>query len=483
MDPFNDLPPELQLEILSQLDSPEDCAALVRASPVMWRQARYSHYKLDKVFLCRDFSPRLLQIATAVVHFPKRDTAWRRHEQVDEYLELWAAGSLPDPFAKKNQDILAQVIQLYRRIRILAQDYIAKATSKPQTYPYRLPNLETEAMTGVFDMRDLRPMEKERLFNAFLRYELLCKIYQPESNEYEFRRHAHHPKGFLYFLAEWDWQVLDIYEECESAPWDIEALVCIHEYIGSLYTAMVPSYMSTYACEPPVCAGKCSSWLECAIPDPESAPSDNVQSSSAIESVHNCGHLRMYDMSFYRPSAITALAASGLTRLCKSLAGLQEGKKLNFKTLAEKRYNILPRHIAEIDADLVVYSRSENDEGPHEPNAWRVHHSELPHEVESTNAATRLRLGIYRQRAWVFFDDDRFHANSCYGRLPSHEDMKQAQTRSYKTEIKGQKVRGIQSADCYCLPDDRTETFFSEADIKKLRLCFWSIPPESRFFE
>ncbi|KAI1262103.1 hypothetical protein F5Y18DRAFT_160239 [Xylariaceae sp. FL1019] len=484
-DPFSGLPSELQLEILFQLDSTEDCEALSRASSVMWLQIRHSRHILDKVFLCQDFSPRLLHVATAIVRFPKYDETkiWRRLEQIDQYLKSWAAGSLPDPFAKENDESLAQIIQLWRRIRVLAQDYLMKATSKSQVYPYRLPDSDATEITGVFDMRELKSTEKERLFSAFLRYELLCRIYQPESKHYDYRSHAHYPRGVPFLLHEWYWGVLDSYEDCVSAPWEREALLCVHEYMCSLYIAMVPSYMSTQACQPPVCLGKCSSWLECTIPHPELASSGDGQTAPTIDLKRGCPALRLYANGLHRPDAITALAVSGLRRLYKSFAGVREGKRLNFKTLAKKRFDVYPMHVAEMNAAVVTLAVSEED-WAHGPSAWRDYHSEFSYEKARYSASKRLCLGILRQRAWVIFEDGRLYANNCFGRLPSKEDMNGLQTRSYPTEMKGLQTR-CTTVDCfYCRFPEETEdyTYFPNSDIKKLRSCFWSIPPEDRFF-
>ena len=241
MDPFQKCPSEIRLEIILQLHTRRDLVALTRTSPVMLRQRQTSKFSILGNYVERDLgNGSLVQDAMAVILFPTTTEEGQsgsnndeRTAMIDRHLQQWASNKLPDPFRPADIPTIYVLHSLCRRISLYAEDYLSKATSRYLPWAYRqLPKFahgdhhapwdfaEAEGCKpspsrlvneGVFDMDVLTDDERRKISQAFLRYEILCKVYGPvqgPSNDVDHKDEEDDGSGdsedCLSFLAEED---------------------------------------------------------------------------------------------------------------------------------------------------------------------------------------------------------------------------------------------------------------------------------------
>jgi hypothetical protein len=295
MDNLTSLPPELRLNILERLNL-EDMPAICAASPPF--RGTYDTYRhtVDLAHIKRALSGGLLQDALAVILFPTfgpddihshdehaegeritypltmANAANPRARRTDEHLRWWAAKKFPDPFLRKDTQTLQKLDNLLRWVWLLAQDYIFKATRDHLPTSYQLlPDWAHPSISQVAAQKELRryysnrgedadlkrafgfhmlpASDRRHIIRAFLRYELLCKIFRPLAGSGDPRHNKgcpcrpfekpwkHHQSGPF---RRWDWQILLRYKgkrsfECRN----LDAMACVRDYISNTYLGVL----------------------------------------------------------------------------------------------------------------------------------------------------------------------------------------------------------------------------------------------------
>lgn len=273
MDPFQKLPPELLSEILIYLDR-EDLPQATSVSPALFRTevslrayiARH-HTLCD---LCGDIN--ILQDALALLKFPtfsvqdvqplnehttesisldlqlpitEHSSFNTRTVATDSHLRTWAAGRFQDPFIARDTKTMADLDRLCRHIWLFASDYLSKAThSHPPTAYDRLPQWaasetpEQEYKPSPLAM--LTSYQRGRLLQAFIQYEILCKVFRPVSkvtdNDADTSLgYRHGPKAWKHSglgpFRHWSWSLLQTYKGGQTGRVRLDLLASVREYV------------------------------------------------------------------------------------------------------------------------------------------------------------------------------------------------------------------------------------------------------------
>lgn len=256
MDPFSLLPPELRLIILTSMHTYEEAVSATRASPALLHVFRATEGAVIKGYVKYNLPASLLQDALAIIHFPRSQASpEERVALVDAHLQNWGAKKLPDPCAHHTLDIstMLELNGLCRKLWLYIKDYLSKATSPYLFQAYRfLPNWSHDRLLGnpvqqqlgatkdlhAFDMESLSSTQRRQILQAFLRYEVICKIYGPVASEPGLADSAPNPANPAeQFFRSWNWRILAHYEKAES---DETGLVCSIVFVStfSYYTKL-----------------------------------------------------------------------------------------------------------------------------------------------------------------------------------------------------------------------------------------------------
>ncbi|KAF5644471.1 hypothetical protein F52700_2470 [Fusarium sp. NRRL 52700] len=241
MDPFNNLPMEIRLEILLFVPTKESMAALICASPTLLRLYLSVKSKILRSLVAADLDDELIQHAVAIVQFPDRSQFRKAH------LATWNERQLPNPLQGHYPDIFQKVDKLHSLVLRLMQDYITKATSDFPSREYLcLPNLNASALDGhtvfrgqrittLFRTDLLTESERKRFLKAFLLFELNCKAVESGlGSRLQLRR-----------------SVLYVAPKALVSSRDTKAVQCIHTYVCSLHGAIFAQCGDAWLPEPP----------------------------------------------------------------------------------------------------------------------------------------------------------------------------------------------------------------------------------------
>ncbi|WXC57082.1 hypothetical protein SNK03_003006 [Fusarium graminearum] len=222
-DPFTKLPPEIRLYVLTSIECTSTISRLIKASPTMLQQ--YLAFKKHIIRKVIGFDQDEMQDAMAIILFPgKRIRTKRQAAPVRVLLRNWSNRQLPDPIENKDDRLISRLNKLHKRIMLLVEDYITKATAffPPREYlclPQGRHSSEGHLMfKGVkvaprFNSTNLATFERKRFVKAFLMHELVCKMKNIIDLPVGFRRR-------------------------KVSNGDIETLNCVHAYYCSLYGAI-----------------------------------------------------------------------------------------------------------------------------------------------------------------------------------------------------------------------------------------------------
>lgn len=287
MDPFNKLPQELRFQLLISLNSPAEVAAAAQASRALLHQLRCSKASIIRRYVLRDddLDENIIQDVLAIIRFPRSDAAAAAAADVDAHLCKWGAKELSDPFQPTTRDIptMLDVHSLCRQMRLYIGDYLSKATSRylPRAYrrlpPWSHPHLShspaqmklAQDDIDQFDLASLEDVDRRGILRAFLRYELLCRIYGPVSvakdvkPDRKYDEEDDHddldsyyddddgdawgesdpPNGYRFRENDpfryWDWSILYRYEKREPEDTELQLLPCVREYVLATYGALI----------------------------------------------------------------------------------------------------------------------------------------------------------------------------------------------------------------------------------------------------
>lgn len=215
-----DIPEDLCIMIASHLDTLDDADNVCLASPCMFRAIRASESYFLRNFLPHMLPPSCFQSLLAIMTFPDAHTGNLRlagyyhcppflatRYTIIEHLDRWRRGKFPRDLKGQSPEVVLQMGRLVRVVHHYADDYLAKATCRnPTAAYYRLPQWthkshipkphdlfymynpgsdpdgsvsSEDGNGGRSVLGQLRPDERERVLDAFLRYELYCMVSRP----------------------------------------------------------------------------------------------------------------------------------------------------------------------------------------------------------------------------------------------------------------------------------------------------------------
>ncbi|KAH7017190.1 hypothetical protein EDB80DRAFT_873919 [Ilyonectria destructans] len=376
MDPFNKLPPEIHLHIFICLRtrSKRSILPLVQASPTMLQQYITSKLYIIRSSLATDLDDDMIQDAMRIILFPVWTINVPPLESSDNMSPSWPPQQLPNPF--KIHGLIEKIDKLHSRLLLFIEDYLTKATAK---YPPRecrcLPRLSSNQLVFKdqtvclrFDAVALTTQERRRILRAFLRYELICKLYRLKQKE-----------------AKCQWNIEPLLE-CGGhifQPSEREAIRCAHRYLKSLYGATNAQYGDSWL--PNIPKGTLYSFETTGLLYP-----DNLYVDADV-----CGS----GFNLFSPH----LACFGFdlaTTLIQSATSGQHNRDYLEQWFYDTRtYSTTKRY-----PDWILSSSSDiycqNGPGLYQELYPRLTYNQP------------LQLEIYRQRAWVFLDDARFSFGS-----------------------------------------------------------------------
>lgn len=297
MDPFQKLPHEVLLHIVLSSETYQEASALSQSSPVVlsiWSQ-RFDLIARTFIRTIPDLN-YLLQDYMALVLFPINEktplmTKETRVKAIESHLYEWSKEALLDPVKVRSTQLILDLLSLHSRLQLYIEDFLGKATSRPDSMSrcYRsLPNwahtdfsqslsnqyLAAAGLDCSYDIAQLPADERRRIFRSFLRHELICKIYSPQKGD-SLIPPVHPPKLKSQFICicgpggrkprhyrtchnlerewpsdwfiptdpfrHWDWNILELYEgiHTTSPTGDYSLLsastseVCMKHYFGT----------------------------------------------------------------------------------------------------------------------------------------------------------------------------------------------------------------------------------------------------------
>ncbi|UZP32207.1 hypothetical protein NXS19_000023 [Fusarium pseudograminearum] len=251
MDVFQTLPAEICLLIMENIYSHTTIWRLISASPAMLRCHQQHKTKLLRTYISKltqagDDDKGLLEDAIGIMGF---NNARGNNRAIEVHFNRWAANTLPDPFKKLKKNRIAKLDRLFSRVGLFIEDYMSKATSHALALEYlSLPKITYTNTNKRVTLDDLTPTERYRLFRAFLKFELLCKVFDPHvkmaicgettslsdeddeltssSDDKDKSRRSEH----YWNIAQGSWQ--------ETDPWLYESIHCVWDYIQTCYGAI-----------------------------------------------------------------------------------------------------------------------------------------------------------------------------------------------------------------------------------------------------
>ncbi|SCO42177.1 unnamed protein product [Fusarium fujikuroi] len=375
MDPFDRLPAEVRIKILGSIPSHATTARLIRASPAMLAQYTTTESTYLREYLLQlvgtDANDHgLLQDALAIIYLSETDDL----DQISDILHEWKAKTLPLPFRRGDNDTTTKLRLLFERMGEFIDDYLSKATAQNTAEAYLRPPRRTYIDTvdpQLITLHDLNPQERLRLFQAFIKFEVLCKF----SNERVYHALTKlRPKLKL-----------------GLSSWEKKALMCVHEYMKASYSAMFVQYAGakTFKDYKKTCDSlrrverEDSFFVETMCYDPQYPFRRYKSLENAAyypKALPWCGfdvlsHLMMEAKAEHQPMRIARMCSEYDRRSCDSA-----------------------RHIV----SRVEEMQSREDSAQLNRLAGRPNRTNT--EVVQVK---RMRRTIHQQRAWAFFDDAR----------------------------------------------------------------------------
>ncbi|KAH7174212.1 uncharacterized protein B0J16DRAFT_403789 [Fusarium flagelliforme] len=230
---FSRLPTLILTNILGELQSDKDLFNLIRASPESLRIfLRYRH-TVDSQRLARfldlDIDGTMRQDALAIINFPRLEgTSLVPFPVISDWLDTLDARNFQ---YHQHTGILRR---LFTRLVVFIEDYLAKTLDPfPARACMTLPTIGrlVPSMRFKGQETDIKPVSigimpahtRHRLLQAFIRYELRCKIYDPRVWS------QLHRTPYAYMIEQWNERL---------TLTDLEELHCVFEYVRGMYGAI-----------------------------------------------------------------------------------------------------------------------------------------------------------------------------------------------------------------------------------------------------
>ncbi|KAF4450513.1 hypothetical protein F53441_6368 [Fusarium austroafricanum] len=241
MDVFSKLPLLALINIIVHTESERELLQLVGASPEMLQTYIHNRRTIMRERLNRilaiDTDGEILQDARAVLHFHMRVVQGSHlptTAAIFETLTLWKNNEFSNPLIERDLTNISKLYRFFSRQIAFIEDYLAKALDPfPARARMTLPDIRSVAPTMRFKGRavDIKPVafgslqesERYHLLWAFVKYELLCKIYS--ENVW---KHIEKSLSAETIKRSYD----------KLALKDYERLYCVDGYFESLYGAI-----------------------------------------------------------------------------------------------------------------------------------------------------------------------------------------------------------------------------------------------------
>lgn len=401
MDPFNKLPSELRVQILISLRSRRSVLRFAQASPAMLHQYLMSKAYIARMLVALDFDDDMIEHAMGIILLPSPDNRGHYSKILRRHYVRWLENRLPNPLKTRDGSLIDEVHRLQARLLLFIEDYLTKATAifPPREYVC-LPDLspkgthlmfKDKAVSPRFNATQLTDAERKRLLTAFLRYEMMCAIRHPITG----------------FVTGWDLSPSYKYKDQRLGPSERETIRCVHQYVKSLYAAMF---------------AQCSdSWLpDIPVSSPYSYSTGLLYPDTLY--VNACAYasdMGLKSVEALHPIPVEAAGFDVATVLVRSATAGQDGRdrlRCWFKNFFhDRRMSFRPSD----PSHHRMYGDFESEEAmdvPHEEGSGMYQML-----CSSVTAGLSLHSDIYRQRAWAFFDNNRFYPSS--GTAPHFPDL------------------------------------------------------------
>ncbi|CCF35833.1 hypothetical protein CH063_07533, partial [Colletotrichum higginsianum] len=411
MDSFNKLPAELRQGILIQTFCRRTISQLIHASPVMLQQYIASKEYITRALLASELDDSMVQDAMAIILFPPQPTYGDLTTQGLHHCQSWAAQQLQNPLlqplTEQNRPLINKLGKLHGQLLFFVEDYLTKATAVLPCREYIcLSELSTisnqltfqgRPVSNRFDAANLTGLERKRLLRAFLRYQLRCSIFQGREHLVK-----------TYFNKE-----LHQYGDQRFQPSDQEAIRCVHTYLKSLYGAIFAQCSDAWL--PEVDSGSTSSPISGLLyPDSFWVNPDAYASDM-------CWRRKIPDAS-----SLASLGFDPVKTFLRSATAGKHGRddlKKWFVDDCPERHSKGDPHWMISDRRLTGHNsgHEEEEDCQKSPGMYQRLHLRIADTFESHRE-------IYRQRAWVFFDDSRFYPSSGVKQhFPTADDLEKEQ--------------------------------------------------------
>ncbi|EQK97681.1 hypothetical protein G6O67_003988 [Ophiocordyceps sinensis] len=415
MDPFENLPCELRLEILKFAGANEDMVRLSHASPALLQPRLVIGTRIREKLLTI-FTPDLVQDAMAILLFPVGTNKWNK-TPVEQHMERWAAKGLPDLIAEHDLGTPERLRGLYEQLRRYMNDYLSKATSPHLRLAYmHLPEWSHPELSTIdllprrpesrrLEVENLSATEKHRLIKAFLRVELHSRLCSAGISTMSNNPGARARRGF----STWTWKYLNEIERTTPTLSEMESMRCVVEYADCLHGALA-ARASFRFCPRGNFGG-------------DTGVGDDGALSPAIWGNHNDN---FQPHRFHRCKFRDVIILKGFDWLDRLLASdMAAAQKLIFGAVGIPSANALRPPVDGFKHDFydMGLDQFREEDGIPDTGVWaRLSkendwcHAEFeltdrfPREVDKLQATVAR---IYRQRAWAFFDDERWYPDPC----------------------------------------------------------------------
>lgn len=447
MDVFSKMPSLVLTHIFAQIQSERDILQLIRASPealrhyVQYRRSIMRHRIAE--ILAIDCHGSIIQDAQAVIHFPPADTnspvSTTSMLTVTQCLSSWKHRRFPENSRQYDAENISRLYHFFSRLITFIEDYLAKSLDPfPARACITLPEISSIVPRMHFKGREadiepvafgaMRESERRRLLQAFVRYELLCKVY--------------HPKVWPNLEGTTYADIVTSSHERLSLK-EYEELYCVHEYLKSLYGAVFAQCQDSWFPDRPTCSEfNVAAVNQTVEVEPETLNSCTNYGLLFPDNVYF--DMQQYSCGFTNRMVRDILPCLGFDVLGSAILNLAtdgtNGQYLrNWFDALSYQYStdctpwtsnphFVGRHksLSVDDRDIWDWQmRMENyiDSFRFKPS---VMYSPLPDiDVEQQIRQFRIhniQLKIFRQRAWVFFDDSRM-STSPSPLLPSWNEI------------------------------------------------------------
>ncbi|KAJ3534300.1 hypothetical protein NM208_g7598 [Fusarium decemcellulare] len=442
MDPFPRLPPEICIMIMVNIESQTSIMDLIHASPVMCSQYIGNKKSIIRQILANIMSGRLnediLQDALGILHFPSH--SYDNHLLIRHHVVQWIAKGIPDPFSQSQpqsldeDNTISKVHCIFSRTILFIEDYVSKATDAfpPRAYLALPPvaaggdRLFKGCSVGIksVSFSTLRSSEKSRFIAAFLKYEMLCKVYNPAVwNVIKGTRDAD------LLLAKHD----------KLPATELRALFCVREYVKAVYGGMFGHCQNAWLPGRPIISAPEASTAGALLPRtknkllyPDTVYFDAVD---YFKVMNDTGNGRLADI-------LPCLGLDLLAHLLTSFnADANYGQYLKpwLSTLNQRLSpfyrtrnpleHFFSRYEQSVSYDSAIFFRGLPDESCRKRTSIIAQHKQLPRYMRNDrDPATlqqnqhELQLKIYRQRAWGVFDDTRLYPDTAL-HFPSMDNL------------------------------------------------------------